>query len=298
MRNRAGNDAELVLQESPLLPVFVIAVRPQVLDGRPSHPQEDPLRCRGHQRPGGTRHLPWQARDRFREAEECRLPQQRYRSSPPCQVLVDWMPVNYWLESNFRIFNDRIRLFTVINKVEQLARFFSSVTDDNDSMYEFFHRRFLFLLLGPDDNVLDYHEIGRSLSTLMADGVIFIYYWYNLLHKIKVIFTILSLMTLNSTAYVLIFIYYWYNLLHKIKVICTSLSLMKLNSTAYVLRHCLQSAHSALPWCCLCGNQPVRHLGLSQRIPQWLHRPATWRVGQEDPPPHRQHHQGETEGEG
>ncbi len=31
--------------------------------------------------------------------------------------------------------------------------------------------RFLFLLLGPDDGQLDYHEIGRAMATLMSDKV-------------------------------------------------------------------------------------------------------------------------------
>ena len=33
--------------------------------------------------------------------------------------------------------------------------------------------RFLFVLLGPKDSSLDYHEIGRSISTLMANKVSF-----------------------------------------------------------------------------------------------------------------------------
>ena len=31
--------------------------------------------------------------------------------------------------------------------------------------------RFIYLLLGPDDGVLDYHEIGRAMATLMSDKV-------------------------------------------------------------------------------------------------------------------------------
>ncbi len=31
--------------------------------------------------------------------------------------------------------------------------------------------RFIFLLLGPCDGQLDYHEIGRSMATLMTDKV-------------------------------------------------------------------------------------------------------------------------------
>ena len=31
--------------------------------------------------------------------------------------------------------------------------------------------RFLFVLLGPSQNNMDYHEIGRSFSTLMSDQV-------------------------------------------------------------------------------------------------------------------------------
>lgn len=31
--------------------------------------------------------------------------------------------------------------------------------------------RFLFLLLGPSSANMDYHEIGRSISTLMSDKV-------------------------------------------------------------------------------------------------------------------------------
>lgn len=31
--------------------------------------------------------------------------------------------------------------------------------------------RFIFLLLGPSDGRLDYHEIGRSMATLMSDKV-------------------------------------------------------------------------------------------------------------------------------
>ena len=31
--------------------------------------------------------------------------------------------------------------------------------------------RFLFVLLGPSDGHMDYHEIGRSISTLMANTV-------------------------------------------------------------------------------------------------------------------------------
>lgn len=29
--------------------------------------------------------------------------------------------------------------------------------------------RFMFILLGPEDNGIDYHEVGRSFATLMAD---------------------------------------------------------------------------------------------------------------------------------
>jgi hypothetical protein len=31
--------------------------------------------------------------------------------------------------------------------------------------------RFLFLLLGPEDSGMDYHEVGRSISTLMSNQV-------------------------------------------------------------------------------------------------------------------------------
>lgn len=31
--------------------------------------------------------------------------------------------------------------------------------------------RFIFVLLGPSQNNMDYHEIGRSFSTLMSDKV-------------------------------------------------------------------------------------------------------------------------------
>lgn len=35
----------------------------------------------------------------------------------------------------------------------------------------FFHLRFLFLLLGPHGKGPQYHEIGRSMATLMTDEV-------------------------------------------------------------------------------------------------------------------------------
>ena len=38
--------------------------------------------------------------------------------------------------------------------------------------------RFLVVLLGPKDSSLDYHEIGRSISTLMANKVSFHFYTY------------------------------------------------------------------------------------------------------------------------
>lgn len=31
--------------------------------------------------------------------------------------------------------------------------------------------RFMFVLLGPEDDEIDYHEVGRSLSTLMSDKI-------------------------------------------------------------------------------------------------------------------------------
>lgn len=31
--------------------------------------------------------------------------------------------------------------------------------------------RFVFVLLGPDDDNVDYHEVGRSISTLMSDKI-------------------------------------------------------------------------------------------------------------------------------
>ena len=31
--------------------------------------------------------------------------------------------------------------------------------------------RFIFILMGPSDSTLDYHEIGRSISTLLANTV-------------------------------------------------------------------------------------------------------------------------------
>lgn len=37
--------------------------------------------------------------------------------------------------------------------------------------------RFLFVLLGPTREDFDYHEIGRSISTLMSDEVITEYRW-------------------------------------------------------------------------------------------------------------------------
>lgn len=37
--------------------------------------------------------------------------------------------------------------------------------------------RFIFILMGPENSSCDYHEIGRSLSTLMADPVISISYF-------------------------------------------------------------------------------------------------------------------------
>lgn len=33
--------------------------------------------------------------------------------------------------------------------------------------------RFLFILLGPNNSSMDYHQIGRSISTLMSDKVNF-----------------------------------------------------------------------------------------------------------------------------
>lgn len=41
--------------------------------------------------------------------------------------------------------------------------------------------RFIFILLGPSESSVDYHEIGRSFSTLMSDKVymyIYIYKFY------------------------------------------------------------------------------------------------------------------------
>lgn len=40
------------------------------------------------------------------------------------------------------------------------------------SMYFNFSFRFLFLLLGPAGKAPQYHEIGRSIATLMTDEVI------------------------------------------------------------------------------------------------------------------------------
>lgn len=31
--------------------------------------------------------------------------------------------------------------------------------------------RFMFVLLGPEDDRIDYHEVGRSISTLMSDKI-------------------------------------------------------------------------------------------------------------------------------
>ena len=31
--------------------------------------------------------------------------------------------------------------------------------------------RFLFLHIGPDDETIDYHEVGRAMATLMSDAV-------------------------------------------------------------------------------------------------------------------------------
>ena len=31
--------------------------------------------------------------------------------------------------------------------------------------------RFMFVMLGPDDDKVDYHEVGRSISTLMSDKI-------------------------------------------------------------------------------------------------------------------------------
>ena len=45
--------------------------------------------------------------------------------------------------------------------------------------------RFMFVLLGPEDDRVDYHEVGRSISTLMSDKIFLESAYQAKVHKLK-----------------------------------------------------------------------------------------------------------------
>lgn len=134
--------------------LFVVSSRPT--DWPPFH-EEDPSWCGGFQRLGRRTGLSWPPCSGFRPLVSCCAAQRPDRSSHHHQVTL----INLMCLKTLEISDPQHPLHA---SPENNPIFTQNL------LFFLFHR-FLFILLGPLGKGPQYHEIGRSIATLMTDEV-------------------------------------------------------------------------------------------------------------------------------